>query len=145
VGGIAFTTAGDLLFTDSGNHVVRMIDHNTGIIITVGGNGASGNTGDNGLATSATMSNPKGLAVDAAGHIFVVDQSFNVVRMFTVGGNIKTVVGNGFFGDTGDSGPATSASLASPVSLAIDSFGNLYIGEDFNGRIRKAFQPAAGW
>jgi len=145
VGGLAFNAAGDLFISDSNNNVVRMVDYATGNISTVAGNGTWGNSGDGGAATSATFAYPYGLAVDSAGHVFVVSQGYHVVRMFTVGGNIKTVAGTGSYGETGDGGLATSASLAGPFSLAVDAAGNLYIGEDSSGRVRKVSPPAGGF
>src|SRR5205823_4026796 len=77
----------------------------------------------------AQLNNPSGLAVDAAGNVYVAD-FFNLrVRKFAVGGNIDTVAGNGGSGNTGDSGAATSAQIGNPWSVALDPAGtNLYIG-----------------
>ncbi|HEY1340077.1 MAG TPA: hypothetical protein VGF59_21335, partial [Bryobacteraceae bacterium] len=145
VGGLAINAAGDIFISDSGNHVVRMVNHTTNIITTVAGNGSSGNGGDNGPATSATFQNPNGLAVDSTGRIFVADQFSNVVRVFTVGGNIRRIAGTGNFGDGGEGGLAVNATLAGPFALAFDSAGNLYIGEDGNGRVRKVAVPSGGF
>src|ERR1019366_5120393 len=106
-----------------GNHRIRMVSH--GVITTVAGNGTAGFTGDNGLATSAQLDYPGGVAVDSAGNLYIADSG--VVRK-VANGVITTVAGNGTPGFGGDGGPATSAQLA-PVAVAVDSAGNLYVAD----------------
>jgi hypothetical protein len=119
-----------------------------GTITTVAGNGAQGYSGDGGLATSAALYSPQGVAVDASGNLYIADTSNNVIRKVTPGGTITTVAGNGSptcvytsgVGWTGcyggDGGPATSAELHAPYGVAVDAFGNLYIADYYNNRIR---------
>jgi sugar lactone lactonase YvrE len=102
-------------------------------IDTFAGNGTSGYSGDNGPATSATLS-PGGIAVDSAGNLYIADN--NRIRKIS-NGVITTVAGNGTYGFSGDNGPATSAQLFNPQGIAVDSAGNLYIADTFNNRIRK--------
>src|SRR6185437_14740972 len=84
IGQIAFDVAGNMYFTDSGNQRVRRIDASTGIIRTIAGNGTAGYTGDNGQATSATLSNPTGVAVDSQGQVYIISST-------TVGGPNQVV------------------------------------------------------
>jgi uncharacterized protein (TIGR03437 family) len=101
----------------------------------VAGNGTAGFSGDNGPPTSAQLSNPYGVAIDSAGNVYIGDSGNNRVREVS-NGLIATVAGNGAFGFSGDNGPATNAQLSNPYGVAIDSAGNLYIGDAGNSRIR---------
>lgn len=107
-----------------------------GTITTYAGGGLS--TADNIPATAAQLITPQGLAVDLAGNLFIADfDAFVVRKVDAVTGIITTVAGNGTFGDLGDNGPATAASLAGPIDLAVDLTGNLYLIDYFNNRIRR--------
>ena len=75
IGQIAFDIAGNLYFADAGNQRVRRIDASTGIIRTIAGNGTSGNGGDNGAATKATLRTPTGVAVDSQGQVYILSNS----------------------------------------------------------------------
>ncbi len=114
-----------------------------GVITTVAGNGTTGYSGDSGPAISAQLNQSYGVAVDSAGNIYIADYANNRIRRVDTSGNITTVAGNGTFGYSGDGGPATSASLKFPTSVAIDSTGNIYIADYGNQRIRKV-QGATG-
>jgi uncharacterized protein (TIGR03437 family) len=131
--GIAVDSAGNLYIADFGNASIRKVSN--GIITTVAGNGTPGFSGDNGPATSAQLYLPYGVAVDSAGNLYIGDSGNNRIRKVS-NGVIATVAGNGTFGFSGDNGPATSAQLANPYGVAIDSAGNLYIGDSGNSRIR---------
>ena len=104
------------------------------LITTFAGNGGSGFSGDNGPATSAQLSGPTGVAVDSAGNVYIADGSR--VRKVS-NGVITTVAVNGTSGYAGDNGPATSAQLNSPLGVAVDSAGNLYIADTENNRVRE--------
>jgi sugar lactone lactonase YvrE len=131
--GVAVDSAGNLYIADFGNASIRKVSN--GIITTVAGNGTPGFSGDNGPATSAQLYLPYGVAVDSAGNLYIGDSGNNRVRKVS-NGAISTVAGNGTFGFSGDHGPPTSAQLANPYGVAIDSAGNLYIGDSGNSRIR---------
>lgn len=108
------------------------------IINTVAGNGTNGSTGDGGPATSAALSNPSGVAVDASGNIYICNSGINKVRKVDAAtGNISTYAGTGSSGSAGDGGAATSAQLASPEGVVLDAAGNVYIGDTGGQRIRK--------
>ena len=116
---------------------VRKISVN-GTITTVAGNGTKGSSGDGGPATSAQFSEILSLAADGAGNLYIVDASgSNRVRRVSANGIVSTVAGNGTAGFSGDGGPATSAALNIPRSVATDTAGNLYIADTGNNRIRK--------
>src|SRR5580658_9227434 len=77
-----------------------------GTIQTFAGNGSTGFAGDGGPATSAALNYPKGVALDTAGNLYIADIDNSRVRKVTAAGIISTVAGNGFFGYSGDGGPA---------------------------------------
>ncbi len=135
--GVAVDLAGNVYVADSGNARIRKISG--GIITTVAGTGAIGPSGDNGPATSAQLNpvngaeNGFGLVVDFAGNIYIADTGNYRVRKVS-NGVITTVAGNGTPGFSGDKGLAIDAQLSSPVSLALDSAGDLYIAD--GSRIR---------
>jgi hypothetical protein len=106
-------------------------------INTFAGTGTGGFSGDGGPATSAQLQNPGGVAVDASGSLYVADALNHRVRKVDGSGTITTVAGTGIGGFSGDGGQATSAELNYPYGVAIDSDGNLYIGDTYNGRVRK--------
>jgi uncharacterized protein (TIGR03437 family) len=134
--GLAVDKAGNVYFADNGNQRVVKVD-TAGIFTTVAGNGNKGYSGDGGPATSAELSAPTDVAFDSAGNMYIADSLNIVVRKVDTGGNISTFAGNGGCCDSGDGGPATSAALASPTSLAVDSAGNVYIGDRGFNVVRK--------
>jgi len=140
-----FDKSGNLYFSDSGPAVVRMVNATTGVITTVAGTAwSNGDTGDNGPATSATLSSPCGLAFDGSGNLYIADQRVSVIRMVAAGtGTITTVAGTGTDGFSGDGGLPTAAELRWPGGLAFDHNGNLYIADVGNNRIRM-ITPNAG-
>jgi sugar lactone lactonase YvrE len=113
-----------------------------GIINTVagGGSGCGGQTdsvGDGCPASSASLLNPTGTALDSAGNLYIADIDNQRVRKVDTSGNITTVAGTGTMGYNGDNIPATSAQLSDPEAVAVDGAGNLYIADRFNYRVRK--------
>jgi len=139
--GVAVDTAGNLYIADSNNYRVRMVSV-LGTITTVAGTGTAGYSGDDGPATSAQINYPVGVAVDAAGNLYVAELYNHVIRKVSSGGTITTVAGTGVAGYSGDNGPAASAKLNKPSDVAVDTAGNLYIADYENYRIRKV--SAAG-
>jgi sugar lactone lactonase YvrE len=131
--------AGNLYFADSGNHAIRMVNLNTGIIVTVAGTGGQqGYSGDLGPATAARLNLPYGLALDAAQNLYIADTGNNAIRKVDLlTGIITTVAGNGTAGYAGDAGAATSAILNSPWGITIAGNGSLYIADLTNNRIRR--------
>jgi trimeric autotransporter adhesin len=137
---IVFDSGGNMFIASSSLNSIRKVA-TTGIITTVAGstNGTSGFAGDNGLATSAVLNQPRGMAFDSLGNLFFADTNNNVIRRIDhTTGNITTVAGNQGLpaGFAGDGGLATSAQLNSPRAVVVDSLGNLYIADSNNSRIR---------
>jgi sugar lactone lactonase YvrE len=90
------------------------------------------------MATNARFLSVRGLAVDAAGNLFIADYGNNRIRKVDPAtGIISTIAGNGTRGFDGDGGPAVLAELPSPSALAVDAKGDLFIVEDGTGLIRK--------
>ena len=94
-------------------------------------------TGDSGPAVAAKLGAPQGVAVDAAGNLFIADAGNNRIRKVDSSGNISTVAGTGEAGFSGDGGPAVDAQLRYPTDVEVDGAGNLFFSEFFDHRIRK--------
>src|ERR1017187_5880142 len=138
--GVAADAAGNLFIADTFNNRIRKVSAN-GIITTVAGTGARGFGGDGGPATAAQLNYPQGVAVDAAGSLFIADTGNMVVRKVWASGILATVAGTAAAADaqgfSGDGGAATAAQLNNPKGLAVDAFGNLFIADTGNQRIRQ--------
>jgi sugar lactone lactonase YvrE len=133
---IALDSLGNLYLTDANR--VRAVDARSGLIGTLAGTGAAAFSGDNGLATAATLSSPSSIAIDAQFNVFVADTANQRVRRIDgQSGIITTVAGNGTVGSGGDNGPAVDAALSTPKAIAIDASGNLDIADTGNGLIRR--------
>jgi uncharacterized protein (TIGR03437 family) len=132
--GLAVDSAGNLYIADTNNFCVRRVAN--GVITTVAGNGTAGFSGDNGPAASAQLNDPYAVVVDAAGNLYISD-TLNARIRKVASGVITTIAGNGTAGFSGDNGPATGARLASPLGVAVDAAGNLYIADRDNQRVRK--------
>jgi sugar lactone lactonase YvrE len=132
-----FDAQGNLYFVETGNHVVRKVTPG-GIITTVAGNGVQGFSGDGGLATSAELDSPAGLALDSAGDLYIADSHNQRIReVVAATGIIATIAGTGAAGFSGDGGVATAAQLNLPTALALDALGNLYVADTNNHRVRR--------
>lgn len=145
--GMALSGAGDLLVSEWPDRV-RRVDHATGLISTIAGNGSGyvfagwgdGYSGDGLPATAATLQFPQAEAVGPDGNLYIADTSNNRVRVVDhQTGIITTIAGNGLAADTGDGGPAISASLDEPAALAFDASGDLYAADAASGggRVRR--------
>jgi sugar lactone lactonase YvrE len=133
--GLAVDASGAVYFADTANHRVRKVAG--GIISTVAGTGSAGFAGDGSQATAAQLSRPRGLAINAAGDVFISDSGNNRIRLVkNATGIITTFAGNGVAGSLGDGYAATSANLNLPFGLALDGTGNLYIADQMNHRVR---------
>jgi sugar lactone lactonase YvrE len=133
--GIGLDSSGNLYFADRWNNRVRKIAGGT--ITTIAGNGLGLFSGDNGPAAGAQLSGPNGVAVDSKGNVYITDALNDRIRVVNPNGVISTYAGNGVAGYSGDGGAATSAEFNQPAGLAVDSSGNLYIADSYNGVVRK--------
>jgi hypothetical protein len=156
--GVSVDPAGNLLIADTLNNRVRAVAAKTGKfygramtagdIYTVAGDGAMGFSGDGGPATAAKLDAPAGVLADGAGNLVFTDVGNNRVRVVAAStsefygqamtaGDIYTIAGTGAAEFTGDGGPATAAGLASPVGIAADGTGGLFIADANNNRVRE--------
>ncbi len=135
--GIAVDGLGNVFISDTSNHRVREVSAATGIITTVAGTGTSGYSGDGSAATSAEITNPRGIAVDATDNLYIADYGNERIRKVSNTGIITTVAGNGSAGYNGDNIAATSAELNVPLGVAVDAAGDLYIADAGNNRVRE--------
>ena len=135
-GDIVFDRQGLLLFADRSNNRVRRIAP-SGIVETILGTGSDSFSPDNGSASVSTIVFPSALAVHPDGSIFVGEAGYRRVRRFTPGGNVVTITGDGFEGNSGDGGPALLARFGFIASISLDSVRNrLYISDFFAHRVR---------
>ncbi len=138
--GLAIDSAGNIFIADKWNHRIRKVSPD-GMITTIAGSGPTstptgGYDGDGGPALQAQLNQPQGIALDAAGNLYIADEGNNRIRRVTPAGIITTVAGNGGTQNNGDGGPATSASVLFPRDVSIDAAGNLYIASAAD-RIRR--------
>src|SRR5207244_3552663 len=110
--GVAVDRAGNFFIADTNNHRLRKVD-SAGVIKTIAGTGTNGFAGDGASAAEAQLGYPSGVAVDAAGNLFIADSFNNRIRLVTIDGLIQTT--------------ALSAQTMNPNSVALDSAGNLFI------------------
>ncbi|MDY6792391.1 MAG: Ig-like domain-containing protein, partial [Thermodesulfobacteriota bacterium] len=131
--GVTIDAAGNQYIADTYNHRIRKIDTD-GIITTIAGNGIMGYNGDGMPATEATLNYPKGVAIDSSGNLYIADSGSYRIRKVDTIGIITTVAGGG---STIGDGLATQRTLYWPGGVTLDTWGNLYIADTFNHRIRK--------
>ncbi len=136
---VAISPQGELYISDTDNHRIRKIDHNTGKLITVAGNGEPGDSGDAGLAINARLKYPTDIIFDQYGNLFIADTANNKIRVVEQRSQrIFTIAGDGRRGYLGDnSGRSTDARFNHPTGLTIDSKGRLYVSDTDNQRIRR--------
>jgi hypothetical protein len=161
--GLALDGSGNLYIADAGDEftnaqsgVIRKVNLATGAISTVAGTGTTGFTANGAAANAFDLNNPVALAADAAGHLFIADDSYfhsgagepvtyndnRVLELNLANSTITTVAGqytgNGAAATTGgDNGPASAAVLDGPSGLALDAAGNLYIADSGDNRVRQ--------
>src|SRR5271165_740139 len=105
-------------------------------ISTFAGNNTAGFSGDGSAANAAELNGPSGVAVNAAGNLYIADTENQRIRI-VLNGTITTIAGNGGFGYAGDGGAALGAQLNNPTNVAFDSTGNFYIADTDNSVIRE--------
>jgi uncharacterized protein (TIGR03437 family) len=120
--GVAVDSLGNVYIADTLDQAVRKVTPN-GVIATLAGNGSPGYSGDGGPASQARLNQPRGVAVDAAGNVFVADTGNSQIRRIDTLGTITTV--------------DTSGALVDPRGVAVDRAGNLYIADTGNRLVRR--------
>ena len=130
--GVAVDGAGNVYVADYSNNLIRKISP-AGVASTLAGTGATG--ADNGAGSIATFNLPEGVAVDAAGNVYVADTYNHLIRKITPDGTVSILAGNGTAGSS--NGTGTGASFNSPFGVAVDASGDVYVADSGNNLIRK--------
>jgi hypothetical protein len=134
--GLVIDNTGNMYVADFYNHRIRKIDA-SGIITTFAGNGSGSFSADGVPATASELNFPSDVAMDTGGNLLIADYLNHRIRKVDATGIIHTVAGYGTGAYSGDGGPATSAALNNPRSIAVDDSNNIYIADLYNHRIRK--------
>jgi sugar lactone lactonase YvrE len=134
VAGMALDAAGNLFVADSGNQRIARVSA-AGVVSTFAGSGVEGSA--DGAAGVAQFSFPVGVAVDAAGNVYVADLGNELIRKVSPAGAVKTLAGQPGFGNRGyQDGPGAQARFNSPGQLALDASGNLLVADQDNDAVR---------
>ena len=133
--GLAMDLSGNLYFSDYYNNKIRLIT-SAGIVTTYAGTGTQGSNGDGGKATNAQLYLSVRMNVDISGNVYIPDSKNSKIRMVNSAGIITTYAGTGTAGSNGDGAAATSAQLNNPSAVVFDTYGNVYIVDATNNKIR---------
>lgn len=140
---ITFSPDGRKLhLADLDNRRIRAVDMATNVVTTVAGNGQKGVPEDGARAVEAPLVDPRAVASDANGNVYVLERSGHALRVVS-NGRIRTVVGTGKKGLSGDGGPGKEATLAGPKHLCVDRDGDVIIADSDNHCVRK-YSPKTG-
>jgi DNA-binding beta-propeller fold protein YncE len=145
-GGIfAIAFRGSLLYLcDLGNRRVRVVDLTSGIVKTVAGNGEKGVPADGQPALEQPLVDPRAVAVDANGDLYVLEREGHALRVVRADGQIHTVAGTGAPGFSGDGGPARSAELRGPKHISIDDNDQSVLISDTENHVIRRYSPVDG-
>lgn len=135
---------GDVLYVaDLGNRRVRAVDLKTGLVKTVAGNGTKGVPRDGGDALSEPLVDPRAIALDSRGNLYICERSGHTLRVVDASGKIRTVAGTGERGYSGDGGKAIEARLDGPKHIFAEASGDVLITDTENHAIRR-YSPVDG-
>jgi DNA-binding beta-propeller fold protein YncE len=132
-----------LYLADLDNRRIRRIDLKTGVVTTIAGNGKEGVPEDGSEAVKAPLVDPRAVAADADGNVYILERGGNALRVVDMKGQIRTVAGTGKKGASGDGADARQATLNGPKHLCIDTDGSVLIADTENHAIRR-YQPRSG-
>jgi len=132
-----------LYICDLGNRRVRAVDLKSGLVRTVAGSGAKGVPKDGGDVLAEPLVDPRAIGLDAAGNLYIAERAGHALRVVDKAGRIRTVVGTGEAGGTGDGGPAREARLNGPKHLFVEASGDVLISDTENHAIRR-YSPRDG-
>jgi sugar lactone lactonase YvrE len=133
---ITMNAAHDKIYiADIGNKRIRMADLKTGKVSTIAGNGKKGVPKDGAKATEAPLFDPRAVAPDSRGNVYILERGGHALRVVRSNGRIYTVVGTGKKGKK--DGPGKRATLGAPKHICVDTAGNVYIADEANDLIRK--------
>jgi hypothetical protein len=135
--------AGTLYIADLDNRRIRSVNLASGIVATVAGNGSTGVPVDGADARTQPLVDPRAVAVDASGQIYICERGGHALRVVDTKGRIRTVAGTGEPGAVGDGGPALKAALRGPKHISIDADGSVLITDTENHVIRR-YIPSSG-
>ncbi len=139
--GVAVDAAGNVYIVDGGANVVAMVTPGGTLSIVAGVSGTSAQPTP-GTATASALDDPNGVAVDAAGAVYVADPGANVIEKITAGGQLSVIAGNGTAGHPVYGGAATATSLDIPLALVVDPAGTIYVADALNFTIDRLTPPA---
>ncbi len=141
---VALDPKGEKLYlADLDNRRIRRVDLKTGLVSTVAGNGQKGVPVDGAEAVKAPLVDPRAVAVDRKGNVYILERSGHALRVVDEQGKIRTVAGTGKAGSGGDGGDARKAQLNGPKHLCIDRDDSVILADTENHRIRR-YVPSAG-
>jgi sugar lactone lactonase YvrE len=133
---------GTLYLADLDNRRIRAVDLKTGTVELIAGNGKKGVPRDGAVAKDAPLLDPRAVAADRHGNVYILERAGHALRVVDRAGKIRTVVGaSGKAGNTGDGGNARQATLNGPKHLCLDRDDNVIIADTANHVIRK-YSPA---
>ncbi|HZR45297.1 MAG TPA: NHL repeat-containing protein [Candidatus Manganitrophaceae bacterium] len=130
--GVASDRSGNRFIVDSGNHLIRRIDR-FGMVTTFAGRGAAGFS--DGIGRVAMFNEPKAIAIDRNGNLFVSDAGNFRIRKIAPNGQVTTIAGSGREGN--NEGPAGEAEFVEPAGVAVDRSGAVYVADRGAHRIKR--------
>jgi sugar lactone lactonase YvrE len=132
--GLAVDSSGNVYVADYGNYKIRKVSP-AGVVTTLAGSGAYGHA--DGTGATASFYYPKSVAVDGSGNVYVADTSNYMIRKISPAGVVTTLAGSSSYSYSSTDGTGTSATFASPASVAVDSSGILYVVDSYTSKIRR--------